>query len=184
LTAGLAIADSAANVTLKIAAMQTLAAGGHLASITLTDVGTPTLSLTAAQLKADVTAIADIVTPYAVSSTGLSAAFNGDSVRNFAVPGSMLDITDLNPATLTAMFTENATGTAGTLTLADGVHAANITLFGQYMSAGYSGAAASAGFVAMSDGGMGTRLTYSPPLAAPHGGPNGSGGGGQALVIQ
>jgi hypothetical protein len=65
----------------------------------------------------------------------------------------------------TATFTENAGGTAGTLSLSDGTHSASITLFGQFMAAGFSGSASSAGFSTAFDGGSGTKITYT---AVPH----------------
>jgi hypothetical protein len=89
------------------------------------------------------------------------------TVANFNVAGSALDLTNLNFAKLTANFTENATATAGTLSLSDGINAATVTLLGQYAAAGFSGSAASAGFVTSSDGAQGTNVTFHA-LATPH----------------
>ncbi|HWF00971.1 MAG TPA: NF038122 family metalloprotease [Caulobacteraceae bacterium] len=170
LTAGLAVVDSAANVAANLAGLQSLAAAGELASVVLNNSTTPTFTLTTAQLAADPGAIADIASVYVVHASGASAGFNALSVWDFTTTGSFLDLTDMNSASLTASFTENAAGTSGVLTLGDGTHAASITLFGQLVAAGYSGAASAAGVVAVSDGHTGTMLTYNPALAVgtPH----------------
>ena len=168
LTVGLAVADTAANVLAALAKLQTLATAGGLASISLTNAATPTLTLTTAQLKADVGALSDIVSAYAVSASGASKTFTGLSIGHFTAAGSVLDLTDLNSKTLSATFTENALGTAGTLNVSDGKNSASITLFGQFMAANATGTAAAAGIVAVSDGSSGTRLTYNAALALPH----------------
>ena len=167
LTNGLSVSDTAARVTANLTGLQALATAGKLASISLTDAGSPTLSLTAAQIAADPLVLAAISSPYAVSASGVAAAFNGDTIRNFSVAGSVLDITDLNSNTLTATFAENDAGAAGVLTLNDGVHALSVTLFGQFMAAGHSGTAASVGIVVTSDGVSGSKLTYNAALAPP-----------------
>ena len=141
---------------------------GHLASVALTDASTPKLTLTAAQLRADAGALGKVTSLYAPSITGTTADFSGDTVANFNVAGSALDLTNLNFTKLTANFTENATATAGTLSLSDGVNAATVTVLGQYAAAGFSGSAASAGFLASSDGAQGTNVTFHAALAAPH----------------
>ena len=97
-----------------------------------------------------------------------AALFNGDTIKGFTSPGDIIDVTDLNAATLTATFTENAAGTAGKLALSDGVHSTSITLFGQFMAAGFSGTAAAAGFTATADGASGTNIAYQPVVAPPH----------------
>jgi hypothetical protein len=74
----------------------------------------------------------------------------------------------MNFAKLTATFAENANATAGTLSLSDGVNAATITLLGQYAAAGFSGGAASAGFLASADGAQGTHVAFNAALATPH----------------
>jgi chitinase len=144
-TAGISVSDTAANVSANLDGLQHLAAAGDLSSITLADASTPKLALTAAQVGADAPALSKIVSPYAPSITGTAADFSGDTVANFNVAGSALDVTNMNFAKLTATFAENANATAGTLSLTDGVNAATITLLGQYAAVGYSGSAASAG---------------------------------------
>ena len=168
LTAGISVSDTAANVTANLAGLQNLAVAGHLASVALTDASTPKLTLTAAQLRADAGALGKVTSLYAPSITGTTADFSGDTVANFNVAGSALDLTNLNFTKLTANFTENATATAGTLSLSDGVNAATVTVLGQYAAAGFSGSAASAGFLASSDGAQGTNVTFHAALAAPH----------------
>lgn len=168
LTAGISVSDTAANVTANLAGLQHLAAASKLTSITLTDASTPKLTLSGAQLSTDAQALGKIVSVYAPIVTGTAADLTGDTVANFKVAGSALDVTNLNFANLTANFTENATATAGTLSLSDGVHAATVTLLGQYAAAGFSGSAASAGFVTASDGAQGTNIAFQAALAASH----------------
>ena len=168
LTVGLAVSDTSANVLAALAKLQTLATAGGLASISLSNTTTPTLTLTTAQLKADLGALSDVVSPYAVSASGASKTFAGLSIGHFTTAGSVLDLTDLNSKTLSATFTENALGTAGTLNLSDGTRSASVTLFGHFMAANATGTAASAGIIAASDGLLGTRLTYNAALAQPH----------------
>ena len=97
-----------------------------------------------------------------------AALFNGDTIKGFAAPSDVIDVTNLNASKLTATFVENAAGTSGQLTLSDGSHSAKITLFGQFMAAGFSGTAAAAGFSATADGAGGTNITYRPVVAPPH----------------
>jgi len=54
----------------------------------------------------------------------------------------------------TVGFTENAANTQGTLTVTDGTQQTSITLFGQYIAAGFS---------LESDGHSGTAISYTPP---------------------
>ena len=97
-----------------------------------------------------------------------ASLINGDTIKGFAGAGNIIDVTDLTASKLTATFTENAAGTAGQLNLTDGTHSASITLFGQFMAAGFSGTAASAGFTGGSDGASGTNIAYHPVVAPPH----------------
>jgi hypothetical protein len=97
-----------------------------------------------------------------------SAVMNGDAVFGFGAGSNTLDVTDLSLAKMTANFTENALGTFGELSLTDGAHVTTVTLFGQFMAAGFSGTAAAAGFAFGNDGLGGTDVTYHPILAAPH----------------
>ena len=64
------VSDTAANVLSRIASLETLATGGKLASIALTDTGTPVISLTGAQMASDAAALGKITTPYNLTLTG------------------------------------------------------------------------------------------------------------------
>ena len=81
LTAGLAVSDSAASVTASLAGLQTLATAGKLASIALTDAGTPALTLTAAQLTANATALLKITGTYAITASGTATAAQAAAVN-------------------------------------------------------------------------------------------------------
>jgi hypothetical protein len=61
------VSDTAADVAANLDALQVLAAGGKLASITFTDGGMPTLALSAAQITADAKALATVNSPYHLS---------------------------------------------------------------------------------------------------------------------
>jgi hypothetical protein len=97
-----------------------------------------------------------------------STLMNGDTVENFASGYNTLNLTDLSAAHASATFTENAQGTAGQLTVTDGTHTAAITLFGQFMAAGFSGTAAAAGFSLSADSLSGTDVRYQPVVAPGH----------------
>jgi hypothetical protein len=66
----LAVSDSAANVT---ADLDGLNANSHVTSIALTDLGTPALTLTAAQAANDATALGEISTPYTIKISDTAA---------------------------------------------------------------------------------------------------------------
>jgi hypothetical protein len=62
-------------------------------------------------------------------------------------------------ASETLSFTENAAKTSGTLTVREGTQKATITLFGQYVAAG---------FHVTTDGAVGSVITYAPPTSPTH----------------
>ncbi len=66
------VSDNAADVTACIDALGSLASAGKLSSITLTDSGTPVLTVTAAQLSADKAALSDISSGFDLSVTAPS----------------------------------------------------------------------------------------------------------------
>ena len=136
--------------------LDTVTAGGPLQ--TITGGGAGKLTMVASAAGAD-------------TFRNTAAAFNGDTIMGFAAANNVIDVTDLNLAKLTATFVENATAASGRLTLSDGTHTASITLFGQFMAAGFSGSATAAGFTATSDGAGGTNIAYAPVVAPPHVGP-------------
>jgi len=65
--AGIEVIDSAANVVAGLDTLQSLVASGALGKISLTDSGSPTLSINALQLTSDAAALNAISTSYAVS---------------------------------------------------------------------------------------------------------------------
>jgi hypothetical protein len=94
-----------------------------------------------------------------------STLFNNDTIEGFGPNGDVIDLTDFSPTSVSLGFTENTAMTAGTLNVTDGIHSAAITLFGQFVAAGFHTAADS--------GGVGTAITYQTPtlmytLAIPH----------------
>src|SRR5579859_2927552 len=72
------VTDSAAGVANALSGLKSMAGAGDLASITLTDTGTPNLTVTAAQFAADATALNDITSAHAVTvqMTGNAAQHN------------------------------------------------------------------------------------------------------------
>ena len=75
--AGSVVVDSAQNVAASLDGLSALAAKGDLASITLTDSGTPNLSVTAAQWSADSAALNEISSSHTVTLT-----FSGDAAQH------------------------------------------------------------------------------------------------------
>jgi hypothetical protein len=72
--------------------------------------------------------------------------------------GGALDFSNIAfSANTTLGYSPNISGTGGTLSVSDGVHAATIALFGQY---------AAAGFQLGSDQNHGALVTYSSPLVS------------------
>lgn len=63
----LRIADSAADIAASLDSLQALASAKYLAVITLTDGGSPTLSITSAQLTSDATALQSITSGFSLS---------------------------------------------------------------------------------------------------------------------
>ncbi len=104
---GVAVQDSAANVSAQLDALQSVATEGKLAGISLTDSGAPSITLSATQLTSDAAALADIqgtsqleVTPVAgVTIKGMSgvatiADFAGtEASYSFAAAGDGMDLT-------------------------------------------------------------------------------------------
>jgi hypothetical protein len=81
-----------------------------------------------------------------------TAAFDGDTIGNFAAPGSVLDFTDMALQSLSLSFAENSGGTAGVLSVSDGQHAARLTLTGSFTAADF--------VTGLDKGGLGTIITY------------------------
>jgi len=76
---GLAVTDSAANISSNIDGLEVLAATGKLNSITLTDTGVPTIDVSPSQLGADGSAIGTIQGSFilAVDGTNANLSLNG-----------------------------------------------------------------------------------------------------------
>jgi hypothetical protein len=70
----ISVSDSAANVASNIDSLQTVATGGLLSAVTLTDGGTPTLTITSTQFSSDTGALGDITSAYHLAVTGVTAA--------------------------------------------------------------------------------------------------------------
>jgi len=76
------ITDTASNVAANLDALQTLAAAGKLASVTLTDAGAPMLTLTIGQLTDDAAALSKIVGNYMISVSGDAKAASASSASS------------------------------------------------------------------------------------------------------
>jgi hypothetical protein len=72
--------DSAANVAANLDGLETLAAPNDIVSITLTDSGTPTLMITAAQPANDTLALEQVITPFTITATGTIGAAAAASI--------------------------------------------------------------------------------------------------------
>ncbi len=84
------VSDTAANLLSNIDALNGLVAGGHALSITLTDAGVPTLSLTAAQLAADTAVLKDVGTDFTLAVDGSTANI---TVAGIAGRGTVVQFT-------------------------------------------------------------------------------------------
>jgi hypothetical protein len=105
LTGAVSVVDTAANVAANLTGLNAEAKFGSIASIALTDVSTPTISLTAADATADVNALGDITSAYHLNvTTALSVAQASGlpvgvsaHLSAFTVSDTLADIgTDLN----------------------------------------------------------------------------------------
>ena len=115
-----AITDSAANVASVLDSLQTIAASGKLATITLTGTGTQVLAVTASQLTADSGALGKIGSAYSLSVTGATTA-NATSLAGQPHVGSVsvVDIAANVDASLDALQALAAHNMLGTVQLTD-----------------------------------------------------------------
>jgi hypothetical protein len=114
----IAISDTAANVTTNLTTLQALAAAGMLASIALTDAGTPVLSLSQAQLGLDADALAAITTTYTVSVTAVTAGNAANAAAQTGVTSVAVSDTAANvAANLDALETLATGGKLSSITL-------------------------------------------------------------------
>lgn len=77
--ASMSILDSAANIVANLDTLNVLSTQGKINEIDLTDSGTPTLTLTAAQQANDISALSKIYTAYNTVVSGQSAATSGSA---------------------------------------------------------------------------------------------------------
>ena len=85
--------------------------------------------------------------------------FAGGSVNGLTLrKGATIDLADIDfTSSGTVSFVENPAHTSGTLTVTEGGAKQTLTLFGQYVAAGFS---------LSTDAGGGTEITYKPISAA------------------
>jgi hypothetical protein len=88
------VVDSTANVAANLDGLETLAAANDLASITLTDAGTPARTITATQIANDGNALAEIVTPFTitVADTAVNVTANLTSLEQLASRGELASV--------------------------------------------------------------------------------------------
>jgi len=88
----LSISDSAANIQSNLDNLETIAAATDIGTITLTDNGTPTLIVTAAELSTDSAVLQDISGSFTVTVTGVSAkAAGSEATQEFVHSVSVSD---------------------------------------------------------------------------------------------
>ncbi len=119
LTQATPVSDTAANVQANLSGLETVAAGGRLGSIALTDSATPTLSITAAQLAADAPVLRDIFGAYNLSlsgAAGVAGVLTQPQLLSVAVSDSAANIS----ANLDGLQAVAAAGKLGAVTLTDG----------------------------------------------------------------
>ncbi|HEY2482252.1 MAG TPA: hypothetical protein VGI30_08670 [Caulobacteraceae bacterium] len=97
ITHPLVIADDGASVAANIDALQALAAGHELTSLTLTDASAPTLTISGAQFAADNQALAKIIEAHSLDVTAVTTANAGaiqanSEVISFTVSDTAADI--------------------------------------------------------------------------------------------
>ncbi len=128
LKAPVIVTDSAAAVTASLDALQALAAGGDLASITLTDSGAPSLSLTAKQVGADSGVLSAIAGNHSLTVTDSAADISANfaALQSFAAAGLLTAITVTDGAAVPLSLTvgEVVSDKAAVALLASGISVA------------------------------------------------------------
>ena len=107
------VTDSANNIGPRLSSLEALSKPGKTISINLTDSGTPTLKVTAAQLTADAPVLADIAGPYTLAVTGVTAA--GASSLSAQANVTAVGITDTAANVLANLDNLQTLATAGKL---------------------------------------------------------------------
>jgi hypothetical protein len=114
------IADSAANVAAHLDMLESLTQSGASVSITLTDAGTPVLSLTTAQIANDSQALADIHSPYTPSINGSVTVAALAANNHPTAPVRIADTAEQIGANLDLLQSDIANGTVTGISLTDG----------------------------------------------------------------
>ena len=128
--AAIAVSDTAANVSAALDTLESLATSHILTGITLTDAGTPTLTVTAAQQSADATALALITSAHSVSVTATPmtaaaalAALSSNPATSVAIVDTAANISAnfdaLQAALATGKLASISDPTGGTLILTE-----------------------------------------------------------------
>ncbi len=154
-TAKSALTDAAGS-TIAIAAKGTLTVNGAISGAGTVKIGAGATLLAANTVAASqgVEFTASTGTLEMTAPTAFAAAITGFKA------GNVLDVRSSTFAyskSDTLSFVENTARTKGVLTVTDGVHSLKLTLFGQYVAAGFQMA---------SDGHGGTAITYAAPKNA------------------
>ena len=108
------ITDSANNIESHLDGLKTLSAPGKTLAINLTDSGTPTLKVTAAQLTADAPVLADIAGTYTLTVSGVNAAGASSMLAQANV--TAVGVTDSAANVMTNLDNLQTLATAGKLT--------------------------------------------------------------------
>ena len=97
-----AISDSAANVSANLDALAAVAAQGDLGAVTLTDSGTPVLTMSVAQMASDAAVLKAISGKFEidVSDTGANVSAGLDSLQSLVTSGKVASISVTNGAAL------------------------------------------------------------------------------------
>jgi hypothetical protein len=129
----LTVSDTGANVVANIAALETLATGAQLSSISLTDGSTPTLALTSAQYLADTAALGKISSAYNLAISGVTAANASTVAGNTHVTSLTVSDTGADVAVNIAALETLATGSKlSSITLTDSSTPTLMLTYAQY----------------------------------------------------
>jgi hypothetical protein len=118
------VADTAANVLANLPSLQTAASGGHISSIALTDASTPTLSLQAAALASNSTALNLITSAFKITASGvigasLAASLPAGIATRLTTGLAISDTGAAVASTLNGLQALNAEGGLSSITLTD-----------------------------------------------------------------
>jgi len=135
LPAGSKLVDSAANVQSGLDSLQALVAAGKVSSVSLTDSGTPTITVSAGQIGTDAAALKDISSAFTLNITGYSTDLsNFVQSQNFAyIPGTGNSGSDqvIEISSVAAGAPAISLGTGFNAVIIDGVHSDTASAAGQ-----------------------------------------------------